>query len=96
MSPLRKLNTVQQRKSGSSARSYKRNIANVMVHLTRSGWLHPVRERQKYYPSIVRKEAFRWHGGLHFTHNARSSETTNCSASEGRKEEMNTFVHMNQ
>lgn len=26
-----------------------------MVHLTWSGWLHPVRERQKYCPSIARK-----------------------------------------
>jgi hypothetical protein len=26
-----------------------------MVHLARSGWLHPVRERQKYYPPITKK-----------------------------------------
>jgi len=90
MSPSRKLNTVPQQVRIFCEELYKRNITSVMVHLTRNGWLHPVRERQKYYSSIVRKEAFRWHG-VHFTHNAYSSETTNRSASNGHEEEVNIF-----
>lgn len=93
MSPSRKLNTDFHSESGSFVRSYKRNIASVMVHLTRSGWLYPVRERQKYYSSIVRKEAFRWHG-VRFTHNAYSSETTNRSSSDGCEEEANAFEYI--
>lgn len=58
-----------------------------MVHLTRSGGLHPVRERQKYCPSIARKRF----PGMGFVLSVLTrttlvaEETTHRSASQARR-----------